>query len=247
MNMKQPITHKDQLIDYFAQGCKTSDNLYIGTEYEQFVYSAADLRRAPYEGAYGIKQVLTELQDFGWQPVFEKQYLIALKRGDATVTLEPSGQIELSGAKQVSIHGLNKELQEYKAELDKVGDKLGLRYLPMGFEPKWPISELPWMPKQRYQIMRKSLPILDGLGIDMMTSTASVQVNLDYVSEADMVKKLRVSLALQPVATAMFANSPFTNGKINGFQSYRSYVWSTNNLRLSFLCNASNELQGIVW
>jgi glutamate--cysteine ligase len=166
------------------------------------------------------------LTRFGWQPVEEGGNIIALLRDDASITLEPAGQFELSGAQLENIHQTCKETNQHLAEVKAVGDELGIGFLGMGFQPKWARSDMPWMPKGRYKIMREYMPKVGTLGLDMMTRTCTVQTNLDFENEADMVKKFRVSLALQPVATALFADSPFTEGKPNGYLSYRSHIWT---------------------
>jgi glutamate--cysteine ligase len=158
--------------------------------------------------------------------VFEGDKLIALSRDNASVTLEPAGQLELSGAPLETIHGTCCEVEKHLREVKTVADELGLGFLGMGFQPKWRRDDMPWMPKGRYAIMRRYMPLVGSLGLDMMTRTCTVQVNLDFSDEADMVKKFRVGLALQPIATALFADSPFTEGKPNGYQSYRSHIWT---------------------
>jgi glutamate--cysteine ligase len=163
---------------------------------------------------------------FNWQRVFEGDKLIALTRDNASVTLEPAGQLELSGAPLETIHGTCCEVEKHLREVKTVADELGLGFLGMGFQPKWRRDDMPWMPKGRYAIMRRYMPLVGSLGLDMMTRTCTVQVNLDFSDEADMVKKFRVGLALQPIATALFADSPFTEGKPNGYQSYRSHIWT---------------------
>jgi len=163
---------------------------------------------------------------FGWERVEEHGKLIALLRDSASVTLEPAGQLELSGAPLETIHDTCCEVACHLQEVKTVADEIGVGFLGMGFQPKWRRDEMPWMPKGRYKIMREYMPKVGSLGLDMMTRTCTVQVNLDYSSEADMVKKFRVALALQPVATALFADSPFTEGKPNGYQSYRSHIWT---------------------
>jgi len=163
---------------------------------------------------------------FGWQPYEEHGKLIALTRDGASVTLEPAGQLELSGAMVENVHQTCCEVANHLFEVKSVADELRLGFLGMGFQPKWQRDEMPWMPKGRYKIMRDYMPKVGTLGLDMMTRTCTVQVNLDYASEADMIKKFRVSLALQPIATALFADSPFTEGKPNGYLSYRSHIWT---------------------
>ena len=221
-----PVTHRDQLVAVIASGEKPRADWRIGTEHEKFGFRLDDLRPPTFEGERGIEALLNGLTRFGWEPVQEKGHTIALLRDAASVTLEPAGQLELSGAPLESIHQTCVEVGTHLKEVKTVADELQLGFLGMGFQPKWRRDEMPWMPKGRYKIMRAYMPKVGQLGLDMMTRTCTVQVNLDYSSEADMVKKFRVSLALQPIATALFADSPFTEGKPNGFQSYRSHIWT---------------------
>lgn len=220
------IEHRAQLVDYLAVGGKPIDRWCIGTEHEKFVFRTDDLRPPPYEGERGIRALLQGMAHCGWELVREHDLPIALSRGMASVTLEPAGQLELSGAPVRTIHDTCCEVHEHLEDVRSVADKLGLGILGMGFQPKWRRDEMPWMPKGRYQIMRDYMPKVGSLGLDMMTRTCTVQVNLDFADEIDMVKKFRVSLALQPVATALFADSPFTEGKPNGYLSYRSHIWT---------------------
>jgi glutamate--cysteine ligase len=220
------ITGKDQLVAFHASGARSPQDWRIGTEHEKFGFRLDDLRPPAYEGEQGIGAMLKGLTRFGWQPVEEGSNIIALLRDDASITLEPAGQFELSGAQLENIHQTCKETNQHLAEVKTVGDELGIGFLGMGFQPKWARSDMPWMPKGRYKIMREYMPKVGTLGLDMMTRTCTVQTNLDFENEADMVKKFRVSLALQPVATALFADSPFTEGKPNGFLSYRSHIWT---------------------
>ncbi len=198
----------------------------IGTEHEKFGFRLDDLRPPTYDGPRGIEAMLRGLTRFGWEPVEEHGKVIALLRDGGSITLEPAGQFELSGAMLENIHDTCCETMAHLAEVKTVASEIGLGFLGMGFQPKWKREEMPWMPKGRYQIMRDYMPKVGSLGLDMMTRTCTVQVNLDFSSEADMVKKFRVSLALQPIATALFADSPFTEGKPNGFLSYRSQIWT---------------------
>ena len=220
------ITDKDQLIAFHASGARAPQDWRIGTEHEKFGFRLDDLRPPVYEGENGIGALLKGLTRFGWQPVEEGGNIIALLRDDASITLEPAGQFELSGAQLENIHQTCKETNQHLSEVKTVGDELGVGFLGMGFQPKWTRADMPWMPKGRYKIMREYMPKVGSLGLDMMTRTCTVQTNLDFESEADMVKKFRVSLALQPVATALFADSPFTEGKPNGYLSYRSHIWT---------------------
>ena len=222
-----PVTDRRQLIEHLEQGCKPVDQWRIGTEHEKFAFRWADRAPLPYDGPDGIGAVLNALADrFGWERVFEGENVIALTKGLANISLEPGGQFELSGAPLATIHQTCGEVTEHLAQVKEVGERLGIGMLGLGFNPKWRRDDIPWMPKGRYKIMKAYMPKRGGLGLDMMTRTCTVQVNLDFASEADMVKKFRVSLALQPVATALFANSPFTEGRPNGFQSFRSHIWT---------------------
>ena len=221
-----PITDKRQLVAWFEAGNKPADAWRIGTEHEKFAFSLDDYRRLPYEGPRGIRALLEGLTRFGWQPVLEHDLPIALTKGDCNISLEPGGQFELSGAPLNTIHQTCDEVNSHLAEVKAVCAELGAGMLGIGFDPKWRRADIPWMPKGRYKIMRDYMPKRGKLGLDMMTRTCTVQVNLDFASEADMVKKFRVSLALQPIATALFAASPFTEGRPNGFKSYRSWIWT---------------------
>mgnify|MGYP001810097737 FL=1 len=220
------IESKQQLIDDLAAGNKPPEDWRIGTEHEKFGFRLSDLRPPTFEGPQGIRAVLEGLAQFGWTPVLEGGHLIALKKDGASVTLEPAGQLELSGAPLENLHQTCRETAGHLGELKIVSDRLGIGFFGMGFQPKWTREDMPWMPKGRYKIMREYMPKVGGLGLDMMTRTCTVQVNLDFASEADMVKKFRVSLALQPIATALFADSPFREGQPNGFLSYRSHIWT---------------------
>ena len=221
-----PISGRAELVDYVAGGEKPVSAWRIGTEHEKFGFRLDDLRPPTWEGERGIGALLEGLTRFGWDRVEEHGKLIALARGMGSITLEPAGQLELSGAPLSTIHETCAEVSQHLNEVKAVADELGLGFLGMGFQPKWRREDMPWMPKGRYRIMREYMPKVGALGLDMMTRTCTVQVNLDYASEADMVKKFRVSLALQPVATALFADSPFKDGKPNGYQSYRSHIWT---------------------
>jgi len=222
-----PIESRQQLADYLAAGEKPREDWRIGTEHEKFGFRMDDLAPPPFEGERGIRALLEGLASrYGWEIAREGETPVALSRGKANITLEPAGQLELSGAPVENIHQTCCEVNAHLEEVRSVADELGLGFLGMGFQPKWRRDEMPWMPKGRYKIMREYMPKVGHLGLDMMTRTCTVQVNLDFSSEADMVKKFRASLALQPVATALFADSPFTEGKPNGFLSYRSHVWT---------------------
>ena len=226
-NVKEsPITDHRELVDHLSSGARPESEWTIGTEHEKFGFRLDDLRPPTWDGPQGIEAMLKGLTRFGWQPFEEHGKLIALLKDGASVTLEPAGQLELSGAMLQDIHETCRETNQHLREVKTVSEELGLGFLGMGFQPKWRRDEMPWMPKGRYKIMRDYMPKRGKLGLDMMTRTCTVQVNLDFSSEADMVKKFRVSLALQPIATALFADSPFTEGKPNGFLSYRSHIWT---------------------
>jgi glutamate--cysteine ligase len=222
-----PITDRRQLIEYLEDGCKPKAEWRVGTEHEKFGYTHDDLRPLPYDGERGIRALLEGLAaQFGWRIVTENERPIALQRGGASVTLEPGGQVELSGAPVKTLHETCCEVHEHLDQVRAVAAPLGIGMLGLGFQPKWRRDEIPWMPKGRYRIMGSYMPTRGRLGLDMMLRTCTIQTNLDFSSEADMVQKFRVGLAWQPVATALFANSPFTDGRPNGFLSYRSHVWT---------------------
>ena len=221
-----PIESRAQLVEYIASGARTVEKWKIGTEHEKFGFRLDDLRPPTYEGPRGIGALLNGMTRFGWAPVEEHGNVIALTRGDGSITLEPAGQLELSGGQVDTIHDTCCEVMKHLREVKSVADELQLGFLGMGFQPKWKREEMPWMPKGRYAIMRRYMPLKGNLGLDMMTRTCTVQVNLDFADEADMVKKFRVALALQPIATALFADSPFTEGQPNGYLSYRSHIWT---------------------
>ncbi len=224
--MAQPIADRRELVAWMESGARAPKDWRIGTEHEKFGFRLDDLRPPTYEGECGIGALLEGMTRFGWERVIEKNKLIALKRGDASITLEPAGQLELSGAQLENLHETCCEVDGHLVEVRSVAEGCGLGFLGMGFQPKWKREDMPWMPKGRYRIMRDYMPKVGSLGLDMMTRTCTVQVNLDFASEADMVRKFRVSLALQPIATALFADSPFTEGQPNGFLSLRSHIWT---------------------
>jgi len=222
-----PVASRAPLVEYLAGGGKPRDGWRIGTEHEKFGFRTDDLRPPAYAGERGIGALLEGLaQRYGYQRIEEGGHLIALARGMESITLEPAGQLELSGAPLETIHQTCCEVDTHLREVRSVAEPMGLGFLGMGFQPKWSRADMPWMPKGRYAIMQRYMPLRGSLGLDMMTRTCTVQVNLDFADEADMVKKFRVSLALQPIATALWADSPFTEGRPNGFLSYRSQVWS---------------------
>lgn len=220
------IEHRDQLVQSFAKGEKPADRWRIGTEHEKFVYSLADHHAPSYDEPGGIRDLLAALTDYGWHPVEEGGKVIALAGDDGAISLEPAGQFELSGAPLDNLHQTCAETGRHLEQVKAIGDRFGIGFLGMGMWPDKTRAELPIMPKGRYAIMLRHMPRVGTMGLDMMLRTCTIQVNLDYASEADMVKKFRVGLALQPLATALFANSPFTEGKPNGMLSYRSHIWS---------------------
>jgi len=221
------IEHRDQLIGYFAKGEKPAERWKIGTEHEKFVYWKTPDHRAPsYEEPGGIHALLIGLTHYGWKPVYEGKNIIALSGPDGAISLEPAGQFELSGAPLENLHETCAETGRHLEQVKAVGDKLGIGFLGLGMWHDKTRAELPIMPKGRYEIMLRHMPRVGSMGLDMMLRTCTIQVNLDYSSEADMAKKFRVGLALQPLATALFANSPFLEGKPNGMLSYRSHIWS---------------------
>ncbi|TPG39025.1 glutamate--cysteine ligase [Sphingomonas koreensis] len=220
------ITDRSHLIQSFARGEKPKDRWRIGTEHEKFVYSTRDYHAPSYDEPGGIRDLLMGLTEFGWTPVEENGNVIAMTGPDGAISLEPAGQFELSGAPLDSLHETCAEAARHLEQVKAVGDKLGLGFLGLGMWPDKTRADLPLMPKGRYAIMLNHMPRVGSLGLDMMLRTCTIQVNLDYQSEADMVKKFRVGLALQPLATALFANSPFTEKKPNGFLSFRSHIWS---------------------
>ena len=216
----------EDLLAPFARGEKPPERWRIGTEHEKFVYRRSDHRAPSYEEPGGIRDLLSELTQYGWQPVVENGNVIALSGADGNVSLEPAGQLELSGAPLEHLHQTCAEAGRHLQQVKAVGEKLGLGFLGLGMWPDTTRDALPRMPKGRYAIMLNHMPKVGTLGLDMMLRTCTIQVNLDYASEADMAQKFRVGLALQPLATALFANSPFTERRPNGFLSYRSHIWS---------------------
>jgi glutamate--cysteine ligase len=220
----RPLTFED-LVAWFDEGSKPKDQWRVGAEHEKFVFHLGTHAPVPYE-PNGIKALLDGLTRFGWEPVLEAGNVIALERGKANVSLEPGGQFELSGAPLETIHDICEETGGHLQEVKIVADELGLGFLGLGFTPVWRRDQVPVMPKGRYKIMREYMPKVGGLGLDMMFRTCTVQANLDFGSEADMVAKFRTSLALQPICTALFANSPFIEGKPSGFVSARANVWT---------------------
>ena len=227
------IQHKSQLIDYFEQGSKPSEKWGIGTENEKFLFYKRDNKRLDFSA---INEIFTQMRENGWQPVREGKKTIGLRKRGASITLEPGGQLELSGENFRTVQETFRETRKHFEELNAICRKLGFFSLPLGVDPLTTRSEVPWVPKERYRWMKNYMPGKGALGLEMMTNTASIQVNLDYSGEADMVKKMRVAQALQPVVTALFANSPFSSGKPNGYLSYRAHIWNyTDPDRCGFL------------
>ena len=223
-----PIETRDELVAWFEAGCKPKSQFRIGTEHEKFAFTVEGHRPVPYEGRRSIRALLEGMQHLlGWEPIIEDGNIIGLfdVTGGGAISLEPGGQFELSGAPVETVHQTSTELMAHLAQVKEVARPLGIGFLGIGMTPNWSRADMPMMPKGRYRIMTAYMPKVGKLGLDMMYRTCTVQTNLDFSSEADMVKKLRVSLALQPVATALFANSPFTEGKPNGFLSFRSEIW----------------------
>ena len=221
-----PIERHEQMAEYLASGCKPSADWRIGTEHEKFGYCKDTLKPLPYEGTRSILAVLEGLRDrYGWAPVTEGGNLIGLTKDGANVSLEPGGALELSGAPLETIHETCDEVNTHLREVKEIADKIGVGFIGLGAAPIWSHEEMPLMPKGRYRLMNDYMTKVGTMGRAMMRRTTTVQVNLDFASEADMVQKLRVALALQPVATALFANSPFFEGKPNGQKSWRSTIW----------------------
>jgi glutamate--cysteine ligase len=221
-----PVTRARELVEYLERGSKPRSAWRIGTEHEKIGYQIEDLAPLPYDGERGIRVVLEGLMRFGWQPVYEADNIIALTLNGQSVTLEPGGQLELSGAPLETLHQTCDEVNAHLAQVREVAAEINVGFLGIGIQPKWRREDVPVMPKGRYDIMRAYMPTKGALGLDMMLRTCTVQTNLDFESEADMVRKFRVALALQPIATALFANSPFVDGKPNGYLSYRTHIWA---------------------
>ncbi|WP_109467664.1 glutamate--cysteine ligase [Albibacillus kandeliae] len=221
-----PIERHEQLAEYLASGCKPKSDWRIGTEHEKFGYCKDTLQPIPYEGKRSVLAVLEGLRDVhGWSPVTESGKLIGLTKNGANVSLEPGGQLELSGAPVETIHETCDEVNDHLREVKDVADKVGVGFIGLGAAPVWSHDDMPMMPKGRYKLMDGYMQKVGTMGRTMMRRTCTVQVNLDFSSEKDMVQKMRVAIALQPVATALFANSPFFEGKPNGMKSWRSRVW----------------------
>lgn len=231
--MSEPL-RKEDLVAYLASGCKPKEKWRIGTEHEKFGFQQSTLQPMKYEQISELLQGMGER--FSWDKVMEGDFIIGLKQDKQSISLEPGGQFELSGAPLETLHQTCAEVNSHLYQVKAVAEEMGLGFLGIGFQPKWAVKDIPIMPKGRYEIMRNYMPKVGSLGLDMMFRTCTVQVNLDFSSEVDMVHKFRAGLALQPIATALFANSPFTEGKPNGFLSYRSHIWTdTDNSRCGML------------
>ncbi|MFI5016092.1 MAG: glutamate--cysteine ligase [Hyphomicrobiales bacterium] len=243
-----PIESRDQLVAWIEKGCKPAEAYRIGTEHEKFPFYRASHAPVPYHGENGIRALLAGMgSSLGWEPIMDGEHLIGLADGEGmgAISLEPGGQFELSGAPLATIHDTELELKDHLDRLRAVAEPIDIGFLGLGHSPSWTRAETPVMPKHRYDIMRAYMPKVGTRGLDMMLRTSTVQVNLDFSCEADMVKKLRVSLALQPVATALFANSPFSDGKPNGFLSMRSEIWrDTDNQRAGMIPFAFEDGMG---
>lgn len=221
------VTRKSDLVADLATGCKSREQWRIGTEHEKFAFHPENFKPLAYDGEGGIRALLEGMTRYGWEPVLENGNPIALKKSDnSSITLEPGGQVELSGAPLQTIHQTCDEVGEHLKQVREVADELGVALFALGYRPLCQLSDIRWMPKGRYAIMRKHMPKRGALGLHMMLATCTVQVNLDFDSEDRMVKMFRAALALQPVATALWANSPFREGKPTGYLSYRSQIWT---------------------
>jgi glutamate--cysteine ligase len=243
-----PIETRDELVAWLEAGCKPREDFRVGTEHEKFAFTIDGHRPVPYAGRHSIHALLDGMHAIlGWEPIMEGDNIIGMfdVTGGGAISLEPGGQFELSGAPLENVHQTASELMAHLAQLREVAKPLGIGFLGLGMTPNWARADIPTMPKGRYKIMTDYMPKVGTHGLDMMYRTCTVQANLDFASEADMVKKLRVSLALQPVATALFANSPFTEGKPNGFLSFRSEIWrDTDNQRAGMLPFAFEDGMG---
>ncbi|MCK9552668.1 glutamate--cysteine ligase [Aquamicrobium sp.] len=230
-----PIEGIDELVDYLSDGCKPQEKWRIGTEHEKFPFYVDGHAPVPYGGERGIRSLLEGMQEkLGWDPIVDAGRIIGLVEptGQGAISLEPGGQFELSGAPVETIHQTCREGNAHLAQLREIAEPLGIRFLGLGGSPKWTLAETPVMPKSRYEIMTRYMPKVGSHGLDMMYRTCTIQVNLDFGSEADMRRKMHVSLKLQPLSTALFANSPFTDGRPNGLQSWRGEIWrDTDNER----------------
>lgn len=244
----RPIESVDQLADYIAEGEKPPSQWRIGTEHEKFTFFRDTLKPVPYSGENGIGALLEKVRaETGWTPNYDGEAVIGLNdpKGGGSISLEPGGQFELSGAPLENLHQTCAETSDHLRLLRRFTEPMGIDFLGLGVTPTWSLSEIPAMPKSRYGIMTPYMEKVGTLGTSMMYRSCTVQVNLDFASEADMVQKLRVGLALQPIATALFANSPFLEGKPNGYLSFRSHIWlNTDNARTGMLPFAFEEGMG---
>lgn len=245
---RTPIGSRDELVAWFEAGNKPRDAFRLGTEHEKFPFYRDTRQPVPYEGPRGIRALLEGMEGLlGWEPIWDGEAIIGLYdvTGGGAISLEPGGQFELSGAPVESVHQTCAELQAHLMQVKTIADPLGIGFLALGHSPLWSLADTPVMPKGRYRIMANYMPKVGTRGLDMMFRTSTVQVNLDFASEADMVAKLRVSLALQPLATALFANSPFTEGRLNGMLSMRSEIWrDTDNARAGMMPFAFEDGMG---
>ncbi len=240
-----PLEGRAALIEALSEGCKPKEAWRIGTEHEKFGFYTEDFSPVPYEGERGVKALLDGMKaNLGWEGIYDHDRIIGLidPVGGGAISLEPGGQFELSGAPLETLHQTCREVHGHLAHVREIADALGIGFLGLGASPKWTLEETPQMPKSRYDIMRNYMPKVGKHGLDMMHRTCTIQVNLDFDSEADMVRKMRVGLSLQAVATALFANSPFLDGKPNGLLSYRGEIWrDVDNNRSGLLPFAFDE------
>ncbi|MGA2043783.1 MAG: glutamate--cysteine ligase [Roseiarcus sp.] len=228
INDAHAVESRDALVSWLEAGCKPAAQFRVGTEHEKIPFYRADLTPVPYDGARGVRALIEGLRGrLGWETILDGDNPIGLfdAAGGGAISLEPGGQFELSGAPLETVHETRAEVDEHLRVTGEVAAPLGIGFLALGMSPKWSLAETPAMPKSRYRIMARYMPKVGTRGLDMMFRTATVQANLDFSDEADMVKKLQVGLALQPLITALFANSPFTDGRLNGFLSARSEIW----------------------
>ncbi|WP_377296010.1 glutamate--cysteine ligase [Rhizobium sp. SGZ-381] len=230
-----PLTSVSEMADYLAGGCKPENTFRIGTEHEKFAFFQKDHTPVPYFGEASISALLKGMQQkLGWEPIMDGDNIIGLGEtgGMGAISIEPGGQFELSGAPLETLHETCRESNQHLAVLREVAEPMGIRFLGIGGSPKWTLAETPVMPKSRYKIMTRYMPKVGRHGLDMMYRTCTIQVNLDFASEADMARKMQLSLKLQPLSTALFAASPFTEGKPNGLLSWRGEIWrDTDNAR----------------
>ncbi|MBL94822.1 MAG: glutamate--cysteine ligase, partial [Magnetovibrio sp.] len=223
----QVVVKKRELINYMKAGCKKKADWRIGTEHEKFAFNLKNFSSLTYQGENGIQELLQRMMRFGWEPIFENGNIIGLSSHDGcSISLEPAGQVELSGAPLKDIHQTCDEVQKHLQQVKSIAKEMNIGFLGLGHQPKWSVDDSPWMPKERYKIMRSYMPKKGSRGIDMMVNTCTVQVNLDFDTEKTMTQMFRIGIALQPIATALWANSPFYQGKPSGYLSYRSHIWS---------------------